>query len=299
MTGQLPKSLPASVKSNGKLSSAVNPTDGSFSLTDVESFEDAGRAFVQDELVSWDGRTITATPAGDLLNVVRGIGGTTAASHASTNSVYNSWFEERIELQSAVVNDRLPNYDPFPDVRSLNDPTPGTIQLITERLVIVDGFQKLGIDRSANEIQDNFEQRANDLLDGLRADSIMIEPRAFTDVLTFGQEDVLLDMEAPLAKRHLDPWTASIANFPIKFIPLNPDEMKNPALPRRLKSEEFSTSIRGFIYFSDLQNRWIFRSISTDIVDGQQIGYQFTEHRNNWAHKRRAEQQGWGNLVRG
>lgn len=231
--------------------------------------------------------------------MTRGIGGTTADSHAIASSVYNSWIDERIEQLSSHVDDQLPNYDKFPDVRSLNDPTPFTINMITRDLVVADGFRKIGIDRSADNIQENFRKAAMEKLKGLAADSIMIEPRFFVDTLNFGGEDVLLNTEAPLAKPNLDPHTATITGLQVKYVPFTPDEAVNPNLPRRFRSSEFTTSIGGFVYWSELQNRWIFRAVASSIPNGTNIHYEFTENRMNWALKRKAEQRGYIDVLRG
>jgi len=268
-------------------------------LDDATTFDVAGRAFIENELLSWDGVTITSSPAGQLQNVVRGIGDTTADSHAIATSLYNSWIDERIEQLSSHVNDQLPNYDIFPDARSLNDPTPFTINMITRDLVVADGFRKIGIDRSADNIQENFRKQAIEKLKGLAVDSIVIEPRFFVDSLVFGSEDVLLNTEAPLAKPNLDPYSASITDLQVKYVIFTPDEAVNPNLPRRFRSSEFTTSIGGFIYWSELQNRWIFRAVASSIPDGTNIHYEFTEHRMNWALKRKAEQRGWLDVIRG
>lgn len=287
------------MKSNGSLSAGISPTDSTFSLGDVLTFETTGRAFVGDELVSWDGSTITGTPAGDLLNVVRGIGGTTADSHTTASSVYNAWIEERIENVTARVNDALPNYDPFPDARSLSDPTPASIEMITKDIVAHEAFRKMGIDRSDNDIHQKLKQDAEAKLTALTTDSIAIEPRFFVDTLTFGQEDVLLGTEAPLAKRNIDPWTASMTGVQVKFLKLNPDEMVNESLPRRARSEEFVTAIGAFVYFSELQNRWVLRAVGSEITDNTNISYQFTENRMNVLSKRKAQQRGWVDVARG
>ncbi len=249
--------------------------------------------------MSWDGKTVTGTPAGNLLNVTRGLGDTSAASHATTNSIYNAWIDEQLERVTSQIDDALPNYDPFPDIRSVADPTPATIQLIAEDLVIDRAFVKIGIDRSDNEIQNGHAMQANARLAGLASNSIMIEPREFSESLTFGGEDHLLSNEAALSKKYLDPWTASITNAAIKFVPGSPDEQPNTSLPERVRSSDFTSIIKGFIFWSDLTQRWIFRSLVNDIANGTVITYKFTEHRLNWAQKRHVEQVGGGNIIRG
>ncbi len=294
----MPKSLPKEIKSNGLLDATLIPGATSILLDDALTFEETGRAFVNDELISWDGVTITATPKGTLQNVQRGLRNTTAVTHVAADSVYNSWITERIEDMTGHVDDQLPNYDPFPDIRSIQDPPPSTIEGVTMDLTISEAFLKLGVRRSDNQIQDGFRLRAEERLAGLRADTLAIEPRVFTDTLVFGGEDILLEQEAPLAKRNIDPWTASLTNVAIKHIPLNPDEMPNPQLPRRLKSEEFTTSIGGFIYFSELSDRWVFRAIKT-VANNTTIVYKYSEHRMNLLINRKTHQRGWLDVKRG
>jgi len=257
-----------------------------------------GRGFVGNELISWGNRTITSSPAGSLLSVSRGLKGTTADSHVTASSVYNSWLDERIEDMSGLVDDSLPNYDQFPDVRSPAETVPSVIEVITRDLTLTEAHRKLGIIRSDEEIRNRFLIPANERLDGLRADSLVIEPRLFVDTLVFGKEDLLYQQEAPLTKRNLDPWTASLTNYAIKVVPLTPDEMVNPQLPRRFKSEEFTTAISGLIYWSELAQRWVLRKLK-ELPDNTNISYLYTENRMNWATKRKAQQRQFLDIARG
>lgn len=267
----------------------------------IGAFSTSGRARIESEQLSWDGiSTVGAGPTGNLLNCQRGLRGTTAASHASAASVYNSWIHERIDEVSGIIDDELPNYDPFPAADDSSDPTPPTIESIARDLAVWEGFVKTGIDRSADNIHGQRRTMAIDKLTALRKGDQNLEPRTFTDTLTYGTPTGLRADEALLAKRGLDPWTCSINNegAPLKFVPGNPDEMWGHRSPPRNSSTELQTTIAGWIYFSELRQRWIFRTAGA-ATNNVNITYKFTENRAAWAGMRRATERGFVDLARG
>lgn len=263
-------------------------------MNSINTFEVSGRAFIGSEKITWDG--ITTPAPSSLNNVTRGIDGTTAASHTTADSVYNSWLPEMIETMTAHVDDRLTNWDPFGDVRSPADKTPATIELLTRKLTLVEAFQKLGVQRSDRSIQKTFMEDADKLIAGLQAPegdpkAVSIEPQWFVDTLNFGPTDVVGASEAFLEKQNLDPDTASITNISVAFYGSDWDQRRDPA-------DSFSSTVKSFIYWSTLQNRYIFRSLVT-VDENTNIHYKHSTNRLNNFRIRRAIKSGSIPLRRG
>lgn len=263
-------------------------------MNSINTFSSSGRAFIESELIEWDGTTTTAPFT--LNNVRRGIDGTTAAAHTATNTVYNSWIHEMIETMSSHLDASLPNYDPFGDVRSPTDLPPKTIELLTRKLTLVEAFQKLGVQRSDRSIQKSFLEDAEKMIGGLNAPEgdpkqIVIEPTLFSEALAFGSVDVLGATEAFLAKPGLDPHTASIANVAIKFYGEDFDQRRDPA-------DLFAAQVEAFIYWSNLHSKYILRSL-IEIDEGTTISYLHNGNRLNTFRIRRAVKKGSIPIRRG
>lgn len=113
------------VDASSTLNGAINDTDTTITLTDASLFSSSGFIVIEDELISYTGKSTN-----DLTGCTRGVGTTTAASHADTttvtetekltnedlNDTFDAAFEKIQQLSAFWLNTEL--YDVYDDFDS-------------------------------------------------------------------------------------------------------------------------------------------------------------------------------------
>lgn len=175
--------LPSASASTDTLNGAISATDTTIILSDASAFRSPGRALIDSEVISYENITSTTT----LVGVIRGLEGTTAATHSNgatiteRDIIYNA-HEEPTELLDP--NDQTK----IPDPNVLADGVAMELSMVKLNDQVLSDRYQLKYDKSLNNLRDKFGKKFTSMYFVIKnKNDIVTDEGSFVDPNNFPQ----------------------------------------------------------------------------------------------------------------